>query len=104
MNPIPHHGARTQKDFFFFFFFLGPYLQQMEVPRLGAELELQLKPMPQPWQHRIQAASMTYTTAQGNSGSFTLLPPQELPGSEFKHHAEQEDPAQGRQVFPGHRR
>ena len=30
--------------FFFlsFFFFLGPYLQHMEVPRLGVELELQL--------------------------------------------------------------
>ena len=25
-----------------FFFFLGPHLQQMEVPRLGVELELQL--------------------------------------------------------------
>ena len=28
--------------FFFFFFFLGPYLQHMEVPRLGVHLELQL--------------------------------------------------------------
>jgi len=26
----------------FFFFFLGLYLQHMEVPRLGVELELQL--------------------------------------------------------------
>ena len=28
--------------FFFFFFFLGPNLQHMDVPRLGAKLELQL--------------------------------------------------------------
>ena len=34
--------------FFFFFFFLGPHLQPMEVPRLGAESELLL---------------LTYTTA-----------------------------------------
>ena len=27
---------------FFFLFFLGPYLQHMEVPRLGVKLELQL--------------------------------------------------------------
>ena len=27
---------------FFLLFFLGPYLQHMEVPRLGVELELQL--------------------------------------------------------------
>ena len=26
----------------FFFFFLGPHLQHMEVPRLGADWELQL--------------------------------------------------------------
>ena len=35
-------------SFFFFFVFLGPHLQQMEVPRLGVELELQ---------------SLVYTTA-----------------------------------------
>ena len=28
--------------FFFFFFFLGPHLQQIEVPRLEGELEVQL--------------------------------------------------------------
>ena len=26
----------------FFFFFVGPYLRNMEVPRVGVELELQL--------------------------------------------------------------
>ena len=29
-----------QEFFFFFFFFLGPHLWYMEVPRLGAKLEL----------------------------------------------------------------
>ena len=43
----------------------------MEVPRLGGELELQLLPTPQPQQHGIQAASSTYTTAHGNTGSLT---------------------------------
>ena len=28
------------QEFFFFFFFLGPHLWYMEVPRLGAKLEL----------------------------------------------------------------
>ena len=40
----------------FFFFFLGPYLQHMEVPRLGVESELQL---------------LTYTTAHSNAGPLT---------------------------------
>ena len=38
-------------------FFLGPHLQHMEVPRLGAKSERQ--------QHQIQAESVTYTTAHG---------------------------------------
>ena len=33
------------------FFFLGPHLQHMEVPRLGDELDQQLRPTPKPWQH-----------------------------------------------------
>ena len=43
----------------------------MEVPRLGVKLELQLEPMPQPQQHHIQAVSLTVTTAQGNARSLT---------------------------------
>ena len=43
-----------------FFFFLGLHLGHKEVPRLGVELELQLQPTPQPWQHRIQATPTTY--------------------------------------------
>ena len=37
----------------FFFFLLQLHLQNMEFPRLGGELELQLQPMPQPRQHWI---------------------------------------------------
>ena len=44
---------------------------EVEVPRLGVELELQLLAYPQPQQHRIQAASATYTTAHGNAVSLT---------------------------------
>ena len=33
--------------FLFFFFFLGPHMWHMEVPRLGVELELHLRPTPQ---------------------------------------------------------
>ena len=35
-------ALREIKGFFGFFVFLGPYLQHVEVPRLGVELELQL--------------------------------------------------------------
>ena len=37
----------------FFPFFLGPYLQHIEVPRLGAELELQLPAYNTATAHRI---------------------------------------------------
>ena len=47
------------------FVFLGLHLWHMEVPRLGFEVELQ------PQQHQIQAPSVTYTTAHGNTGSLT---------------------------------
>ena len=55
----------------YIFFFLWPYLQHMEVPRLGVEPELQLLLTPQPGQHEIRAASVTYTAACGNAGSLT---------------------------------
>ena len=38
---------------------------------LGAESELSCWPIPQPQLHSIQAASVTYTTALGNTGSLT---------------------------------
>ena len=56
--------------FFLFFFFLcslGPHL----VPRLGMDRNYSFWPTPQPQQHRIWAASATYTTAHGNTGSLT---------------------------------
>jgi len=60
---------------FFFFFglfvFLGLHPQHMEVPRLGVESE--------PQQHQIQAESVTYTTAQGNT---TFLTHCARPGTE----------------------
>ena len=49
----------------------SPHLQHMDVPRLGIESDLQLRPKLQPQQHQIQAASSTYTTAHGNPGSLT---------------------------------
>ena len=49
----------------------GLHLQHMEVPRLGVELELQLLPIPQTQQLRIQAASASYTTAHGSARSLT---------------------------------
>ena len=52
-----------------FFVFLQPHLWHMEVPRLVVELKLQ--PTPQPEQHWIQATSVTYATAFGNTSSLT---------------------------------
>ena len=54
-----------------FFFFLQPHLRHTEVPGLGVESELQLRPTPQQQQCRIQATSGTYAAACGNMGSIT---------------------------------
>ena len=51
--------------------FLGLHLQHMEVPSLGVNSELQLPAYTTATQHRIQATSMTYTTANGNTRSPT---------------------------------
>ena len=48
-------------------FFSRPHLCHMEVPGLVVKSELQ----PQPQQHWIQAPSVTYAAACGNTGSFT---------------------------------
>ena len=53
---------------FFFFFFLQPHLQHMEIPGLGVELRLQLRPTLQAWQHWIGASSAAYAAAWGNDG------------------------------------
>ena len=44
---------------------------QMEVPKLGVKLELCFQPAPQPQQHSIRAASLTYATAHSNATSLT---------------------------------
>ena len=53
------------------FFFLWLHLQHMEVPGSGVESKLQLRPMPQPWQHQIGITSVTYYAACRNIGSLT---------------------------------
>ena len=58
-------GRRIFKKCFFIFLFFRAAPGHMEVPRLGVELE------PQPQQHQIGATSATYTTAHGNTRSFT---------------------------------
>ena len=47
------------------------HLWNMEVPMLGVELGLQVRPAPQPWQHQIQAAFATYAAAFSNTGCLT---------------------------------
>ena len=65
--------------FFFFFCFLVLYLQHMEVPRLGVELELQPPAYTQPQQLETRAVSATYTTTHCNARSLTHWP---MPGIE----------------------
>ena len=52
-------------------FFLGLHPRHMEIPRLGVESELQLRPTPQPQQRRIRSPPVTYTTAHGNARTLT---------------------------------
>ena len=63
---LPHRKWEFIFLFFILFFlcvFLGPHPRHMEGPRLGFKSE--------PQQCQIQAASATYTTAQGKAGSLT---------------------------------
>ena len=52
LNPLSHQGTPCIYflNFILFYFILRPYLWHMETPRLGVDLELQLRPMPRPWQ------------------------------------------------------
>ena len=59
------------KCIYLFIFLLGLHLWHMEVPSLGVESELQLRPMPQLQQQRAQVTSVTYTEAYSNVGSLT---------------------------------
>ena len=62
---FPYRVSQTH-IFFFFFSFVWPHLRHMEVPGLGVESELQIRPpMPQPQQCQIYAA------ACGNAKSST---------------------------------
>ena len=49
---------------YLFFFISRPHLQHVELPGLGVKSDL-----PQPQQPQIRAASVTYSTAGGSSGS-----------------------------------
>ena len=61
-----------KRFFFFLFVFSGWHPWHMEVPRLGVQSELcSRRPAPEPQQLGIWAASATYTTVQGNTGSLT---------------------------------
>ena len=56
---------------FIYLFNLWLHMQHMEVPRLGVELELELGPMPQPWQHHSWTSSVSYATAYSTARSST---------------------------------
>ena len=49
--------------------FLG---RHMEGLRLGLNQSCSRQPVPQPQPHRIQAETVTYTTAHGNAGSLPM--------------------------------
>ena len=63
----------TADEISFLFFFVCLFRAEAYgmVPRLGAKLELQVPPTPQPQQHMIRVVSVTYTTAHGDAGSLT---------------------------------
>ena len=52
-------------------FVLGLHLQYMETTRLRSIWKYSCQTTPQPQQHQIWAASVTYTTAYGNARSLT---------------------------------
>ena len=64
------HVAKGKISFFFFFCLFRGALRHMEVPRLGINWSYSCQPMPVQ-QHHMQAASATYTTADGNATSLT---------------------------------
>ena len=71
-NSLINTNPDQCRSFFFLilFFFFAPRWY-MEVPRIGVESELQLRPISQPQKHQIGAMSLTYTTAHGKAGSLT---------------------------------
>ena len=66
---------------------LGLHLRHMQVPSLGVKSELQLRPIPQPQQPRIWAASVIYPAACGNAGSsIHWARPGVRPASSWRQH------------------
>ena len=61
----------TESFFCFILISLGLHLQHIEVPRLRVKSELQLPAYTTAEATSDLAASVTYTTAHGNAGSFT---------------------------------
>ena len=57
--------------FFSFFFFFGHAFGMWKCPGQGSNQSCSCRPTPKPQQHQIWAASVTYTTAQGNARSLT---------------------------------
>ena len=76
-------GSSSTFSFFFFFLFYGCTCSIWKFPGSGVQLELQLGPISQPWQHQIRATSVTYTAACGNAVSLT---PWARPGIESTPH------------------
>ena len=69
---LADHFYRNDFFFFFFFFwFLGLHLQHIEVPPQAGCWIGTAAAILQPQQHRIWAASVTYTTARSKAGSLT---------------------------------
>ena len=69
----PQIGDLSFFFLFVFFFCSGPNLWHTEVPRLRVNQSYSCWPMPQPQPPWIQAASVTYAAAHGNTRSLTQL-------------------------------
>ena len=70
---LPWQPGTRSPTFFFYFSLLGPYLPQMEVPRPGVKLELELQLLAYTTATETPALShiSRYTIACSNAGSLT---------------------------------
>ena len=57
-QPLSIQGSSEAPEILETFFFSLPFLQHMEVPRLGVDLDLQLKPAPQQQRQQIWALQL----------------------------------------------
>ena len=80
-------GKCTCPILFILFYVLQPHLWHMEVPGPGVKLELQLRPIPQPWQHQFQAVSATCAATCSDTRSLIhwVRPGIQLVSSQRKH-------------------